>query len=64
MPEAANMIAGFGFATDEARPDLSDLDERLARIELPKRYWIELDACAATARRFMAMANSARSKAT
>jgi len=33
MPDAADMIAGFGFATDGALPDLSDLDDQLARIE-------------------------------
>jgi sugar phosphate isomerase/epimerase len=32
-------------------------------VELPKRYWAELDQCAATARRFMTMANGARPKA-
>ena len=33
MADAADTIAGFGFCTDEARPDLSDLDDQLARIE-------------------------------
>jgi sugar phosphate isomerase/epimerase len=33
MANASDMIAGFGFATDEALPDLSDLDDQIARIE-------------------------------
>jgi sugar phosphate isomerase/epimerase len=33
MSNAAETIAGFGFCTDEVRPDLSDLDAQLARIE-------------------------------
>jgi len=33
MADAADPIAGFGFCTDDARPDLSDLDDQLARIE-------------------------------
>ena len=33
MADAADTIAGFGFCTDDALPDLSDLDEQLARIE-------------------------------
>jgi sugar phosphate isomerase/epimerase len=33
MTDIADTIAGFGFCTDEARPDLSDLDAQLARIE-------------------------------
>lgn len=33
MADVADTIAGFGFATDEARSDLSDLDVQLARIE-------------------------------
>jgi sugar phosphate isomerase/epimerase len=33
MADVADTIAGFGFATDGARPDLSDLDAQLARIE-------------------------------
>ena len=30
---AGDTIAGFGFCTDEVRPDLSDLDAQLARLE-------------------------------
>ena len=33
MSDTADTIAGFGFCTDEVRPDLSDLDDQLARIE-------------------------------
>ncbi|HEX6110733.1 MAG TPA: sugar phosphate isomerase/epimerase [Geminicoccaceae bacterium] len=33
MTDTADIIAGFGFCTDEVRPDLSDLDAQLARIE-------------------------------
>jgi sugar phosphate isomerase/epimerase len=33
MADAADTIAGFGFATDDALPDLSDLDDQLARLE-------------------------------
>jgi sugar phosphate isomerase/epimerase len=33
MSNTADTIAGFGFCTDEVRPDLSDLDAQLARIE-------------------------------
>jgi sugar phosphate isomerase/epimerase len=33
MADAADTIAGFGFCTDDALPDLSDLDDQLARIE-------------------------------
>jgi sugar phosphate isomerase/epimerase len=33
MVETPDPIAGFGFCTDGARPDLSDLDDQLARIE-------------------------------
>ncbi len=33
MTETADTIAGFGFCTDEVRPDLSGLDDQLARIE-------------------------------
>jgi sugar phosphate isomerase/epimerase len=33
MAEVADTIAGFGFCTDGAAPDLSDLDDQLARIE-------------------------------
>jgi sugar phosphate isomerase/epimerase len=33
MADVADIIAGFGFCTDGARPDLSDLDAQLARIE-------------------------------
>jgi sugar phosphate isomerase/epimerase len=33
MADAADTIAGFGFCTDAALPDLSDLDDQLARIE-------------------------------
>ena len=33
MAEIADTIAGFGFCTDGAKPDLSDLDGQLARIE-------------------------------
>ena len=33
MSNTADTIAGFGFCTDGARPDLSDLDAQLARIE-------------------------------
>jgi sugar phosphate isomerase/epimerase len=33
MSNTAATIAGFGFCTDEVRPDLSDLDAQLARIE-------------------------------
>ena len=33
MSNTAETIAGFGFCTDEVRPDLSDLDAQLARIE-------------------------------
>ena len=33
MSNSAGTIAGFGFCTDEVRPDLSDLDAQLARIE-------------------------------
>ena len=33
MAEVSDIITGFGFCTDEARPDLSDLDAQLARIE-------------------------------
>ena len=30
---AGDTIAGFGFCTDEVRPDLSDLDAQLARLQ-------------------------------
>jgi sugar phosphate isomerase/epimerase len=33
MAEIAERIAGFGFCTDGAKPDLSDLDAQLARLE-------------------------------
>src|SRR5690606_23940218 len=33
MADAGATIAGFGFCTDEVRPDLSGLDDQLARIE-------------------------------
>jgi sugar phosphate isomerase/epimerase len=33
MSNTAETIAGFGFCTDEVRPDLSDLDAQLARVE-------------------------------
>ena len=33
MADVADIIAGFGFCTEGARPDLSDLDAQLARIE-------------------------------
>jgi sugar phosphate isomerase/epimerase len=33
MAEVRDTIAGFGFCTDGAKPDLSDLDAQLARIE-------------------------------
>jgi sugar phosphate isomerase/epimerase len=33
MTEGAEIITGFGFCTDAARPDLSDLDDQLARIQ-------------------------------
>ena len=33
MAKVADTIAGFGFCTDGALPDLSDLDAQLARIE-------------------------------
>ena len=33
MADAADPITGFGFCTDGAKPDLSDLDRQLARIE-------------------------------
>ncbi|MGH6896764.1 MAG: sugar phosphate isomerase/epimerase family protein [Geminicoccaceae bacterium] len=33
MADASEIIAGFGFATDDALPDLSDLDDQLARLE-------------------------------
>lgn len=33
MTGGGETIAGFGFCTDEALPDLSDLDDQLARIE-------------------------------
>ena len=32
-------------------------------VELPERYWAELDQCAATARRFMDMINGAEVRA-
>ena len=33
MTDTSDTIAGFGFCTDEVRPDLSGLDDQLARIE-------------------------------
>jgi sugar phosphate isomerase/epimerase len=33
MTDAAGTIAGFGFCTDAVQPDLSNLDDQLARIE-------------------------------
>ena len=32
-------------------------------VELPERYWAELDHCAATARRFMDMINDGQARA-
>jgi sugar phosphate isomerase/epimerase len=33
MPDPGQTIAGFGFCTSGAKPDLSDLDDQLARLE-------------------------------
>jgi sugar phosphate isomerase/epimerase len=45
MADAADTIAGFGFDTDSAAPDLSDLDEVLARIAASGASHAELSLC-------------------
>jgi sugar phosphate isomerase/epimerase len=42
MTETADTIAGFGFCTDEVLPDLSGLDDQLARIEATDASHCEL----------------------